>query len=362
MLRRPTRRRPAFSLVEVLVALFIVAAGLIALLTLFPLGAVQMAQAMRDDRSQLCALQGDEKLRRDWQETVFETIPLTFNVTTYANPVAALNGTGGQPAVTGLAVPSYPVLVDPIGVRSFTPPRRDWVAGVPYNAGTTSDGVARSSPNRFLGNVTTLWTLQDATRYCTLMDDMEFAPDGTPADRDGTAVSASGQNIFRQGRYSWAALLQKPDNSNPSVVNLKVLVFDRRPVGVDSVDAELSFTPANPVTVGDTTIDLPAAIDTVPLRAGGWLFDGTVIDPVPANQFANPNAGTGIRNGNFYRVKSVADIGGTVTRVELQTPIVRPTGSPSTATYNARFYVFAYLIDVYDRPALTPSGYQKQTP
>src|SRR3954464_8722899 len=43
-------RRPGVTLVEVLVAILITAVGLLALLTLFPLGALEMAQAIKDDR------------------------------------------------------------------------------------------------------------------------------------------------------------------------------------------------------------------------------------------------------------------------------------------------------------------------
>jgi prepilin-type N-terminal cleavage/methylation domain-containing protein len=69
MLRRPLRRA-GFSLVEVLVSLFILAAGLIALLTLFPLGAYQMAGALQDDRSQQTCLQADGKIREVWRSRV----------------------------------------------------------------------------------------------------------------------------------------------------------------------------------------------------------------------------------------------------------------------------------------------------
>jgi Tfp pilus assembly protein PilV len=43
------------SLTEVLVALFILTIGVIGILTMFPLGAAQMARAVRDDRSALAA-------------------------------------------------------------------------------------------------------------------------------------------------------------------------------------------------------------------------------------------------------------------------------------------------------------------
>ena len=49
------RRRPGITLIEVLVAIFIMTIGLLALLTLFPLGALRMAQALQDDRDAAAA-------------------------------------------------------------------------------------------------------------------------------------------------------------------------------------------------------------------------------------------------------------------------------------------------------------------
>jgi hypothetical protein len=43
--------RGGITLVEVLVAIFIIGVGLLALLTLFPLGALELAQAIKDDRA-----------------------------------------------------------------------------------------------------------------------------------------------------------------------------------------------------------------------------------------------------------------------------------------------------------------------
>ena len=44
-------RRSATTLTEVLIAIFIMGIGLMAILALFPLGAAQMAQALKDQRS-----------------------------------------------------------------------------------------------------------------------------------------------------------------------------------------------------------------------------------------------------------------------------------------------------------------------
>src|SRR5437763_12971326 len=49
--------RPAVTLTEVLVAIFVMGIGLLALLVLFPLGALSMAQALKDDRASQAAAQ-----------------------------------------------------------------------------------------------------------------------------------------------------------------------------------------------------------------------------------------------------------------------------------------------------------------
>src|SRR5690348_1094775 len=56
--RRTMNGRAGFTLVEALVAIFVLAIGLLALLTLFPLGALTMAQAIRDDRAALASANG----------------------------------------------------------------------------------------------------------------------------------------------------------------------------------------------------------------------------------------------------------------------------------------------------------------
>lgn len=335
MLRRPLRRRAAFSLVEVLVALFIVSAGLIALLSLFPLGAVQMGYAMRADRSGQCAIQADGKLRILWRQRVVEN-------PTPADPFYTLmddpDGAGGVPAIGATERrASYPVLLDPVGYYSYT--------GLKQTSAAGGNAFPRRPHPLAIG-------LAPSMRTAMLADDMEFAPDGTPADRDGFAVAASGQSLFRQGRYTWAVVLQRPDNSNRTTASLKVLVFDRRAPGVNPPDNEQVYT--RNVTVGDTQVVFTGVSnDTLGLRAGMWIMDGT-----------GPGTTPGIRNANFYQVKSVAEVGGDVV-VELQTPILKPTGEwvpPAPPTYQAQLYIFRELIDVYDRPNLAPSGYQKQTP
>src|SRR5262245_53542707 len=102
-------RRSGITLVEVLTALFILALGVIAILTLFPLGAMHMAQAIRDNRSTESAVNADQYFRTVWKTNVVEGNGSEPFYTAMTDP----DGTGPSPpglppALTG---PSYPVLV-----------------------------------------------------------------------------------------------------------------------------------------------------------------------------------------------------------------------------------------------------------
>src|SRR5262245_49799153 len=61
-------RRNGITLTEVLVAIFIMALGLMALLTLFPLGALRMFQAVKDDRTKFTADSAHVLARWWWRE------------------------------------------------------------------------------------------------------------------------------------------------------------------------------------------------------------------------------------------------------------------------------------------------------
>ena len=67
MIRKEISRR-GLSLTEVLVSIFILSIGLMALMSLFPIGALQMAQAMKDDRTATMAANADRSFRIFWKE------------------------------------------------------------------------------------------------------------------------------------------------------------------------------------------------------------------------------------------------------------------------------------------------------
>src|SRR5437763_13279942 len=62
-------RRSGTTLTEVLMAIFIMGIGLMALLTLFPMGALQMAQALKDQRAAEEAASAIGTFRVSWKRS-----------------------------------------------------------------------------------------------------------------------------------------------------------------------------------------------------------------------------------------------------------------------------------------------------
>jgi hypothetical protein len=97
------------------------------------------------------------------------------------------------------------------------------------------------------------------------------------------------------------------------------------------------------VTVPARSPELPAVV-----RKGGWVLDGTMqVGP------------TGIRNDFFYRIVGVTEIGtgagGTTYALDIDPPLKTPTvatGTTPPTTYDAQFYFFANLAEVFERPPL----------
>lgn len=375
---RRTNDRTGMSMAEVLVALFLLALGTIAILTMFPLGMYKMGQALKDDRTSQSAQQADAFMRMYWRTHVVENqfasvtgsalyepmvpafdFPDSQPGLPAATPLAIGNAPAGRlPNITGVNGPSYPVFVDPMGYFPHWNTLNASTYQMQYWVGRNAVGPTELSgvyPRRSLNMLLT--QLPGAShRACSLMDGFGFAENGTPS---GSAPGI----VDRELRYNWMWILQRPDNSVPNTANMTVVVFDKRAFQYAPQKAEEVFssgaTPADTIWMHPlfTTIQIPVSRGVPAVQKGGWIMDATYIP-------AGATAPFGMRHAIFYRVVSVTDnpnntmIANGVptvvptTDIELQTPIRRLDGG--TGPYAGTLIHFAGVSEVFERPNLTP--------
>ena len=198
-------RRTGVTLVEVLIAIFVMAIGLMALLTLFPIGALRMAQAIQDTHTANAANNAT---------AIASANAFRFD----ANVVAAFSSPGGGlPDLSTINPngPSYPVLVDAVGFQAYGGTYQTWVggsAGIPRRSVTAVTGTANKQPV--------------VDRWFTYLDDYNFGADGLVP-----AVNGS-----RDYRYSWAYLMCRPRLSSP-LVELTVVVYRGRPSTITAFES-----------------------------------------------------------------------------------------------------------------------------
>jgi hypothetical protein len=353
-------RRGGSTLVEVLVAIFVMGIGLIALLTLFPIGALRMAQSIHDDRCAMAvrnahALAIAQSVRTD---PLVVAVPATgFGsdpnykpagkkpggiADCFYNPCLEPGQKKPTPATHLNADPfgeSYAVLADPVGYASVPlgSVTQNWVGGI--------KNVLRRRPVSYAPTAQKLSIYQTFT----LWDDINF--DG--ADSPGTPQKTA-KAIFRDYRFSWAYLLRRPQSTqNPtpnaqgvnlpnlsSVVDCTVIVFDARPLSLtgnlslpEYVYGNTNNTPNVPQAPGalpvsyfnpstnSITIDYSSnKVPPPPVRPGSWILDATIY---------HPTATTATQHAYFYRVVSIQDVGATLVTYEVQSPI-RGFGSPGS--------------------------------
>jgi prepilin-type N-terminal cleavage/methylation domain-containing protein len=256
--------RPGITLLEVLVALFVMGIGLLALLALFPLGAVNMAQALRNDRAASAANLASEQA---------EAMGLRHdpNVTSAFAQASPKDRSG----------PSVPVFVDGLVGRVTADP----VGG----QGATL--IPRVQPTYTAGQPAGV-----AARWFSLLDDVSFGPNAAP----------EGGVVQRGGRYTWAYLLRRPRYSQASVVELTVVVYSGRDTGVaggETLYPALGGKGSNNLTLSYAGQAKPA------LRRNAWVLDVT------------PDGTTGLPLGQFYRVVNVAEKGAGELSLEVEAPL-----------------------------------------
>jgi hypothetical protein len=222
-------RRPAVTLIEVLVSMFIMAIGMLALLVLFPLGAISMGQALKDDRCASTASMGE-------------------------NVAIAMNVRHDPTVVAGFATSSV-VYVDPYGVIETLPPVGGVIPRVTTLFATTPPTQAK----------------QLADRWFSLPDDIAFAQNGTPD------TVTTGGTVDRGRRYSYAYLLSRPQPLQDNLVNLNVVVYSSRPVGALSLETTLSAATGYPVSgaanTNFVTVQNALASQLTGVKIGGWILD-----------------------------------------------------------------------------------------
>jgi len=317
------QRRTATTLVEVLVAIFVMGIGLLAILALYPLGAYRMAQAIQASRCASIA-ENCDAIDRIWHirsNATLATPPVTTGNDLYLNPP-------GIPAISSTSLgASYPVFIDPSGYLTAS-----GTGSMSWLAANSALRIPRVSVN-FVQ-----MSQNNALAWFSFLDEITFNKLALP---DLTLVGSP--YLERDIRYSWAFLCQRPAASNTSVVNLTTVIYNRRPLSLSGNVSlsEYAYGGAN------TIFDLTRNVVTVdftggtlpPVRPGEWILDATLdTNNVP--------------HGYFYRVVSINQVGLTTVELEVQTPF--RAFPPNTTTMAGIVIVLEGVAEVFERGPGTP--------
>lgn len=286
-------RRRGVTLTECLVAIFICGIGLIALMTLFPLGALNMAQALRDDRASHCAGNASAILRTMWRY--------------HLNSGQADPNFDAQ--LKAAANSNKPVYLDPIG--HITDP----------------NGLVGGSIQRV-----TLPTLasknNEAVRWCTMLDDIEFAKNGLPMPETPYTEPSPTKQIRREGKFSWAWMIRLLNPNDPRVIQYSVVVYQNRPISLDpglSLSGERSVSATFNISAKTLTFPYGLGANRPNLRKGGWVMDA--------------------QSGYFYRAVGIRDRGGMM-EIEVHTPFRAGTQS------SGQVVIMDNVVEVFERGTL----------
>jgi hypothetical protein len=331
-------RRTGTTLIEVLIAIFVMAIGLIALLTLFPIGALRMARAIQDDKCATAAANASAVATMlDVRNDLLVKSPGYAQGGDLFNNFPNSNRLPADPDG-----PSYPVYADPVGFR-FSLPTQNWVAGY-------GEGIARTTTSFTPGTT-------DVYRWFTLSDDWVWDTDENSTGSGGLPFIFGRANVSRipvirrDIRYSWAYLLQRPRTSDPSIVTCSVVVYNKRPLSLSAslslaenyYPATFNIASSNPTFPNTITVDLGTK-GTPNVRTGDWLLDCSKVQTTNAlgQSFASCH-------GYFYRVVGVNEVSPSVIRYEVQQPIRGfPLPAPNPPTFGT-IMVLEGVADVYDR-------------
>lgn len=327
-----TRRRHGLTMAEVLIALFTTALGLMAILTLFPLGAAQMAQAIKDDRcahaAHLATVEARILWRELWEKGTAMSEPF---VKAMDDPDDSSPFKRGYPNRAGNPGRSYPVIVDPLGYKNLL---NVGATENPYWAGGYWPTV--QGPPLFWLPRRSLKVIEDTSgltkekyilRYSTMLDDLEF-------NRDGKPVTP----LTYQGKYTWMYMFQRHNNTLTREVNLTVLVMSTRPSDIPSYEAWYSTVFA--VGANYNRVQLTCSkTDRPQIKKGGWIMDpGSAEAP----------------GGYFYRVVAVNEDPEEPSNQTIKMTLdVEPAITGRNSNEVGIVFVWPQLTEVFDRGRLT---------
>jgi hypothetical protein len=335
-------RRPGITLMEVLAAIFITGLGLLSLLTLFPLGALNMAQALQDDRAALAADNGRAIANAVNMRLDFDVQAAMLNLPDQnLNPNAPFTIWAASPSADG---PGYVVMVDPIGTLAYAgqiDPNTNanwaqWVAGQRSGVMIPRVRGAWLRPANPLTGLTTA----DYLRWCSVQDDLVFTNDGAYqglAADPPAFVSGLGGTVQRNLRYSFAWVCRMPRAGAPNVVDVATLVFNGRSLDLVGFETQEAAYTAQFVPAQNQIILAPNANGSATLRRNQWIMD--------ASMTTDPQTGapTGV-TGFFYRIVGVSEPDNGSVTVEVQTPL-RGWGQNGGT---GRVVIFSNLVEVFD--------------
>jgi hypothetical protein len=356
---RQTVRRPGVTLMEVLIATGILAVGMLAIMALFPIGAVSMARAINQNRAADHAANSDAMFRYYWKKAWLDQ---NGNIRPIRGGPVGTNAVDVDPylvnyldtypsapnivAVAGdTSAPSLVVLVDPIGYHTQTGQSQIYICGSNTFPTRTSLAAAEADP-----------LPRTRVRLTTLLDDMSWDVNGEP--------SALAGQLDRGGRYNVAWLIQRQKNSVPHEVRLFVLVYGgRSPTDTPSAETQYpnsfvtgyySNVDPKPNTI---TVPIPAGQTMPNVRRGSWIGFSTIVAP---------QGGGAYTSLDMYRVAAVTDNIAASQQVvlELEQPLRSyDVNSLVGANYNnvAGSFVgwvicFDNLIEVFDRGIVSAQG------
>jgi prepilin-type N-terminal cleavage/methylation domain-containing protein len=291
-------RRRGVTLVEVLAAVFIMGVGLLAILVLFPVGALSMARSVRDHNTAAAA-------------AAAASLANGFDLRNDANVQAALallpDSPTNQAAPPGTSGRGYPVYVD-IFYQPFSTNLGKAGALGPngYAPGVATPGIYRTGV-AYGGT-----GLNQQARWFTYEDDLKFGD-------NGSMVTAG--VIDRPGRITWAYLLRPERSGADTVYELDVVVYNSRVT--TTLSGETTYTAAGTAGANTLTLTYTAPL-TDPITVNDWFLDTTYEVTVGAGAAATPR---GTVHAYFYKAIDVVDNGAGQITLTLDQPLRANVGN-----------------------------------